>query len=262
MSTATVSGGISAVGAAKVGKNKLATMAKPTEFISHSPYLIEGFKCSSQEFYARVEKALVDRQIPDLEMERVDWKEGGALSARREYLRVSRERLVFDICAAPFGTGFFVSLWHGEKPLKIGLFAWCLLLLSPLALVSYLSRTPDNLYRLITRELALSPPVVIGVCLAFMILGIALVIGRAGPDLDNRLIRNPVLGYFYERFIRTITHWRVDRTCMYLAAVHSAVMQVIDEVSEAQGIAPLSEFNRRPPWEGVRERPGVPGSPR
>ena len=42
----------------------------------------------------RVEKALAVRQIPDASVTRVDWKEGGLLSARREYLRVQRERFV------------------------------------------------------------------------------------------------------------------------------------------------------------------------
>jgi hypothetical protein len=39
---------------------------------------------------------------------------GGPASAKREYLQVGREKLIFDICGAPFGTGFFVSWWLAE----------------------------------------------------------------------------------------------------------------------------------------------------
>ncbi|MGA2258806.1 MAG: hypothetical protein ABSG53_29415, partial [Thermoguttaceae bacterium] len=57
------------------------------------------------------------RKLPDVRVSRVDHHEGGILSAKREYLRVRRKELIFDICAAPFGPGgFFVSWWLGELP--------------------------------------------------------------------------------------------------------------------------------------------------
>ena len=84
--------------------------------ISHWYNLFEGLQASPQEFYARVEGAIQNRQVPDAQTVRVDWKEGGLLSAKREYLRVRRKKLVFDICGAPFGPHFFVSWWLGELP--------------------------------------------------------------------------------------------------------------------------------------------------
>ena|ERR1043166_2217817 len=92
-------------------KNNLAKRAKPVDVISHWPKLIENLRFSSQEFYSRAEKALAERQVPDLKIRRVDWKEGGPQSPRREYLRLQRERLIFDVCGASFGKEFFVSLW-------------------------------------------------------------------------------------------------------------------------------------------------------
>jgi hypothetical protein len=86
------------------------------DIFSHWYHLIENFQASAKEFYAAVEAALQRRQIPDLKTSRVDWREGGLLSAKREYLRIKRKELVFDICAAPFGTGFFFSWWLGELP--------------------------------------------------------------------------------------------------------------------------------------------------
>lgn len=35
---------------------------------------------------------------------------------KRDYLRITRDRLVFDICAAPFAKGFFVSWWQIKLP--------------------------------------------------------------------------------------------------------------------------------------------------
>lgn len=88
--------------------------ASPSIVISHWYYLFEGMQASPKEFYAAVERAIETRRVPDTSRSRVDWKEGGLLSARREYLRVRRKKLVFDICGAPFGPNFFISWWLGE----------------------------------------------------------------------------------------------------------------------------------------------------
>ena len=38
---------------------------------------------------------------------RIDHREGGILSAKREYLRVRRKELIFDICARPLDPAAF-----------------------------------------------------------------------------------------------------------------------------------------------------------
>lgn len=90
--------------------------AKMSMVISHWYHLMENFQTSPKEFYVAVEQAVKKRQVPDFSNARVDWKEGAIFSAKREYLRVRRKNLVFDICASPFGTGFFFSWWLGELP--------------------------------------------------------------------------------------------------------------------------------------------------
>jgi hypothetical protein len=87
---------------------------KPSEIISHWYHLIEGLQASPKEFYASVEQAIQKRQIPNARTSRVDWREAGPLSAKREYLRVHRHEYIFDVCGAPFGNGFFFSWWLGE----------------------------------------------------------------------------------------------------------------------------------------------------
>jgi len=89
---------------------------KVATVISHWFHLTEGLRCSSQPFYQAVEGALQRRMPPGIEVSRITYREGGILSSRREYLRVRRKDLIFDICAAPFGpAGFFVSWWLGER---------------------------------------------------------------------------------------------------------------------------------------------------
>lgn len=87
-----------------------------SEVFSHWYHLFEGFQASSQEFYDQVEQAIQKRQIPKGELSRITYKEGGLLSAKREYLRVRCKELTFDVCAAPYGTGYFVSWWLGQLP--------------------------------------------------------------------------------------------------------------------------------------------------
>jgi hypothetical protein len=83
--------------------------------ISHWHKLFENFQESPQRIYSLIEEAIDKRKIPDVKVSRISYAEAGALSASREYLRVQRSEHTFDICAAPFGTGFFTSWWLGKK---------------------------------------------------------------------------------------------------------------------------------------------------
>jgi hypothetical protein len=87
------------------------------EHLSHWYHLIHGLNHSPGTFYDALEKRIGEKEIPGLEMGRVTFNEKGLLSGRREYLRVVRGDLVFDICGAPFGKdAFFVSYWLGSLP--------------------------------------------------------------------------------------------------------------------------------------------------
>jgi hypothetical protein len=79
--------------------------------------------------------------------------------------------------------------------------------------------------------------------IALAVIGVVVIVG---PNLDQLLIQTPVVGYLYERFFRKITLYRLDLTSMYLTSVHRAVTKVLDELTKAQGIPPLSELERRP----------------
>jgi hypothetical protein len=127
-----------------------------------------------------------------------------------------------------------VSIWCGERPLRLG-FLW----LSIVASLAFLAFTILNIHRLLFEfgviRIAVAAILIFGTICVFL-----------GSNLDGILIRTPAVGYFYERFFRKITFYRIDRTCMYQQAVHAAVTQVIDEITKSQGLQPLSEFDRRP----------------
>src|SRR5258708_3004054 len=96
-------------------------MPKPANVISHWHQLIEQFQTSSVELYRSVEKAVGTRAVPETHWTAVEHKEGGLASAKRQYLRMHRGKYAFDICAAPFGTGFFISWWFTEPPLPFAM---------------------------------------------------------------------------------------------------------------------------------------------
>ncbi len=77
--------------------------------------LHEGARISTQNFYARIESALSERQLNEIRLGRRYYKEHGGISQKREYLAISYRNLLFLICAAPYGTGFFISWWSGER---------------------------------------------------------------------------------------------------------------------------------------------------
>lgn len=68
------------------------------------------------QFYEAVEKELEEQELPMVVYSRIYYPAGGIFSVNREYLRVKCREYVFDICAAPFAKGFFISWWMGELP--------------------------------------------------------------------------------------------------------------------------------------------------
>lgn len=147
------------------------------------------------------------------------------MTPRREYLRLRRERLVFDICAMPFGSGFYVSEWFWRQPRRMGLVL--LMILIAMVVLGFATGT------VVVPALAAIIGVVVGV-LWF------------GEAFDGMLMRIPLIGYVYERFLRRVTYYREDRTQAFQAAAHTALCSVIDDICKTQGIAPLSDAAKRP----------------
>lgn len=218
--------------------------AKTAEVLSHWYSLVPNFNTSTQEFYQAVERELTERKVPGLEMTRVEFSEGGLLSDKREYLRMSRERLVFDICAAPFGTAYFFSCRFAEIPAVIKLWQLALLFVAFWMITAMTWRLAGfwiGTFLLIA-------------ALALLIYTLRNVVAMGLTDLDATLIKSPVVGPIYERFFRKETYYRHDTRLMYCDTVNEVVKAEVEEVIGAKGIK-LVRFNEHSPILGELYKP-------
>lgn len=90
---------------------KLITKASLKNYHSKWNTLIDNFNYASSDFYKLLIEELKSHGVDGITTKHVFLKEGNALSSKRTYLRVSWKDYEYDICAAPFGNGFFVSWW-------------------------------------------------------------------------------------------------------------------------------------------------------
>jgi hypothetical protein len=65
-------------------------------------------------------------------------------------------------------------------------------------------------------------------------------------DLDATLIKSPVVGPMYERWIRKETYYRHDTRLMYLEIVESAVRKLADEAVTAKGAQLVRQYEQAP----------------
>src|SRR5258707_15757707 len=113
-------------------------MPATSDIVSHWHHSVEGLSTSSLDFYTALERALKSKEAP-VRTERIQLGEGGVLSAKRTYLRVSYERLVFDIGATPFGKDFFFSWWLGRRTPDFGAMVGCAVLIAlPVVLLIFM----------------------------------------------------------------------------------------------------------------------------
>ncbi len=88
---------------------------KKPVIVSHWHTLIQGMQFSTEDYYNVLDAVIEKRKVPEVKVEVTHYHEGGIASAKRMYLRIARRDHVFDVCAAPFGTDFFVSWWLAEE---------------------------------------------------------------------------------------------------------------------------------------------------
>lgn len=184
-------------------------MPKMENVVSHWSTLIQDFHTSSQDFYESVKQAVERRKVPGVDFSSVQHHEGAGASAKREYLRVERKGSVFDICAAPFGTGFFFSSW-----LVRGRNLWLVWLAIVFAVGTFMAWTAEDLE---TEQ-------------------------RMGANAGLLVLLVLVHLLFRPR----LTYYRIDTMLMFQKTVHGAVLEVIDSLTSTQGLRALSEDERKP----------------
>lgn len=199
-----------------------------------------GLQHSPLQFYAAVEQKLGESRIPGLDLERILLRQGGVLSGKRYYLRSGRDKLVFEICAAPFGTGFFVSSRFFDR-MRVARWYHVLLAVGILcALVSpFYSR-----FGLLWSAVIFSG--VAALVLSFMRLAAFDALGW----IRRILPKAPLIGRIYETYFNPDTFFRQDTNACYRMAVHELVMSAIDDMTNQHGIRRLTEEERRPTLGG------------
>jgi hypothetical protein len=221
---------------------------KKADVIDHWYALVPGFTTSTKEFYTAIEKELKERQVPGLDIAYVDFSEGGVMSQKREYLRMTRERLVFDICAAPFGTAHFFSCRFVEIPAAIKLWQLLVVLVASLMSVALVFR----FLGLILGTVAL----VAGFVFLIYLLRNAVAMGL--KDLDAALMKSPIFGPIYENWFRKETYYRQDTRLMYCDTVNAVVKAKVEETTGAKGIKLIRYMENCPLLNELYTRNEVP----
>lgn len=221
--------------------------------VAHWHKLIGDFQTSPKDFYTAVELALEQRNILGLKTSRVKWSEGGILSPDREYLRVTGDRHSFDMCAAPFGTGFFFSSWLTARKARFVFLVFVLLVLAT-AILNWLFRTVfTHIWRLDVSPLwfifrnpwvmMLVVPLLLFVVVLWLV-ALTARMGKADPELA--VLAMPLIGAFYKAVFAPDTYYRIDTMLMFQSMVHSAMLDVIDGLTTQKGVRGLSDDDRKP----------------
>jgi len=205
----------------------------PDDSRGHWSRLCQGFQVAPSDFYAQVEAAVDKRSLPGVVVERIEYSQGGALSDKRLYLRVRRRRVVFDVCGAPFGDGFFFSWWLAELPPAQPAFVTIFVVLAYFGLIGWLVRYVG----------ALEGPAMVLVLLPLVLF---LVSRMGNEDADDLMMSLPLIGPVYRKLFNPLTYYRYDTADMFRQAVEKVVQEVIRQMTAAKGIRALTELERKP----------------
>lgn len=195
-------------------------MAQSAEVISHWHQSVDGLSTSTLDFYAAVEKALREKEVADLHIERLVASERGILSAKREYLGVSYGRLRFDICGAPFGKDFFFSWWLVKRTPGFAALWGCAALIGlPIIVLAFISALGF----------------VMGILVALLAIGVGGAILRNSfadgwNAVEDTILAMPVIGIIYTRFFMPVTYYSEDTRLMFEESVHRIVVQVVEGI--------------------------------
>lgn len=201
---------------------------------SHWYVLLPNFQSSASELYDEVLEELEDRKVPGLDAKPVNFFEGGIFSRKRRYLRMIRERLVFDVCSAPFGSAWFFSCRIGAIPFTLRF--WEFLLIAAVLLGIFF------LYPFLFGPLW--GPFVYGASIISALVLLNTFATTASHNLDAILLKIPVIGSLYELFVRrNQTYYREDTRAMYVHIVDEVVRDKVIEAA-AQGGVEEVEFHR------------------
>src|ERR1039457_6154398 len=220
---------------------------KKGDLLGHWVAFHDNFSFPPKDFYEAIEKELQARKIPGLEISHEAFAEGGMLSERRIYLRLFRERLALDTCAAPFGSGYFFSCRTVYVPALVRL--WHIIA----ALVFF-----NIVGGLLVIPLGITFAFVAMVALMFALA--AVLRNAAMSDLDTLLLKIPVVATIYEDWFRADTYFRQDTRLFYLQQIPNFIKELAEDITAAKG-ARLEEQYQLPPILGELYKSVPPRKP-
>ena len=216
------------------------------QVLSNWHTLLEDFSTSSQEFYVAVEEAIRQRKLPEISISRVRFAEGGIASPEREYLRVQRNRVAFDICSAPYGGGHFFSWWLARIPPKFGVFATIGIFFVAMFLtgILYLMASPMMPDDFVLGTIAMVMLPLFLLPLVLLVMGYFVQEGILGDE--ELVMMLPVIGRLYVFVFNPLTYYRQDTAMMFRDSVRNAVNEVINDLREQKGLRLLGDEELRP----------------
>jgi len=207
------------------------------EVLNHWIASADDFTLSPNEFYEAVEKKLAELKTPGLEISREEYEEGGILSDKRVYLRMIRERMAFDVCAAQFGTRYFFSSRTVYSPATVKLWHIIVVLFFFYAIFYGLSQYFAHLMLPVIIDVGLM------VTMVLMFRNVALM---GLHDVDAMLLKIPAIGPIYERFFRKDTYFRQVTRLMYLDTVPNLVQKLAEDFTGAKGVKLVRQYQVAP----------------
>jgi hypothetical protein len=199
---------------------------KRGEILDSWLYSAEDFHLPPRDFYDAVEKQLAGLKIPGMEIVRQEFAEGGLLSDQRLYLRLMRERLAIDTCAAPFGKIYFFScrtvnvralvrLWH-----IVAAAAFFFLLTG-----------------ILVKPLGFPFAIMATISLLFALAGVLRNAGSSAfADLDALLLKIPIVSTIYEDWFRMDSYYRQDTRTLYCKLLPELIKKAAEEVCADKGV--------------------------
>jgi hypothetical protein len=86
------------------------------EVINNWSMLFPHFTYSSKTFYEQLRESLKEHGVEDIQYSTKNIAIGHLASQRRVYMSITWKEFTYDVCAAPFGDGYFFSYWGLQEP--------------------------------------------------------------------------------------------------------------------------------------------------
>ncbi len=71
-------------------------------------------------------------------------------------------------------------------------------------------------------------------------------LGETKSGIMASLAQIPFLGMFLEHLFKPVSYYKIDTSSMFQSLVHSAVLEVVDEMTKAKGVRGPTELERKP----------------